>query len=92
MKQFRINLTKIEGDGEFSCPDCSTTISPDDCSGLNYDILGVITLATGTVKEIIVKCRGCQSILYLGGFDLLNDLEFYHFLENKEILEIPKEL
>jgi len=72
--KFRINLMEIEGDGEFLCPACGVTISPDDCSGMTYSILDIKTKEDGTLEEVIVQCRGCQSIICLDGFALLEDI------------------
>jgi transcription elongation factor Elf1 len=73
-RRFRIDLTEIEGDGDFYCPACGKKISPDDYSGLNYCILDVKTKVDGRVEEAIVQCRMCGSIICLDGFDLLEDL------------------
>jgi len=73
-RRFRIDLTKIEGDGEFHCPSCGITISPDDYSGLTYSILDVKTKADGRVEEVIVQCGRCGSIISLDGFDAFQDL------------------
>jgi len=75
-RRFRIDLTKIEGDGEFNCPVCGITISPDDYSGLTYDILDVKTKADGTVEEVIVQCGRCGSTICLDGFDASQDLGY----------------
>jgi len=72
-RRFRIDLTKIEGDGEFCCPACGLTISPDDFSGLAYRILDVKAKVDGRAEEVIVQCGTCGSIIYLDGFDLLED-------------------
>jgi len=72
-QKFQIDLRKIKGKGEFRCPACGTTISPDDYSGLTYSILNVKTKVDGRVEEVIVQCRNCGSIIILDGFDLLED-------------------
>jgi hypothetical protein len=36
---YTIDLTKIGGSGDFPCPRCGTTISPDDCTEEVYQIL-----------------------------------------------------
>jgi len=75
-RRFGIDLTKIEGDGEFHCPACGITISPDDYSGLTYNILDVKTKVDGRVEEVIVQCGRCGSIICLDGFDAFLDLSF----------------
>ena len=73
-RRFRIDLREIEGDGEFHCPACGVTISPDDYSGLTYWILDVKTKIDGRVEEVIVQCGTCGIIICLDGIDLLEDL------------------
>jgi len=75
-RRFRIDLTKIEGDGEFNCPACGATISPDDYSGLTYSILDIKTKDDGGVEEVIVQCGTCEDIICLGGFDLIEDSSY----------------
>ena len=70
---FKIDLTKIEGDGEFNCPYCGIRISPDDYSGFTYRILNVKMKIDGRVEEATVRCGTCGSIICLDGFGLLED-------------------
>ena len=72
--KFRIDLMEIEGDGEFLCPACGATISPDDYSEMTYNILDIKTKEDGTLEEVVVQCRGCQSIICLDGFALLEEV------------------
>jgi predicted RNA-binding Zn-ribbon protein involved in translation (DUF1610 family) len=37
---YKVDLTKIEGNGTFSCPRCGTIISPNDCNEETYAIMG----------------------------------------------------
>jgi predicted RNA-binding Zn-ribbon protein involved in translation (DUF1610 family) len=42
MKQIQLHildLTQIDGNGEFLCPKCGNIISPDDCTKEDYSIL-----------------------------------------------------
>jgi hypothetical protein len=66
--RFRIDLTEIEGDGEFPCPACGMTISPDDYSGTTYNVLKVKTTSDGTVEEVYIQCGKCRSTICLVGF------------------------
>ena len=70
VRSSRIDLRKIKGGGEFPCPTCGATISPDDYSGMTYEVLDTETREDGTVEEAILQCRGCRSIVCLEGFDL----------------------
>ena len=74
-RRFRIDLRRIEGDGEFYCPSCGTIISPDDYSELTYRILDIKTKVDGRVEEVIVQCTKCESIICLNGFDALQDYD-----------------
>lgn len=71
---FRIDLTKIEGDGSFSCPTCGAAINPDDYSGMTYELLEIKTRENGAVEEVVLQCRECSSIICLEGFGLLEDM------------------
>ena len=70
MSQFvyRIDLTKIDGEGDFSCPRCGLTISPDDETRDSYDIL-MTHSDRGILKEVVVVCKNCMSFIYLAGFN-----------------------
>jgi len=72
-RRFRIDLTEIEGYGEFHCPSCGEVISPDDYSGVTYRILDIKKKEDGTVKEITVQCGTCRSIICLDGFNVFPD-------------------
>ncbi len=61
-----IDLLKIEGSGDFPCPNCGTVISPDDQSEKTYEI--VETKVSGdSLEELLIQCRcGCR--IRLTGF------------------------
>ena len=76
MKQthaYKIDLTKIDGDGEFSCPRCGTTISPDDEQEESYSILGSKADDNG-LEELEIRCNKCSSQIHLTGFSLLQEI------------------
>lgn len=63
---YKVDLTKIEGDGAFPCPNCGATISPDDETENSYSI--VETKFRGeSLEELIIQCR-CGSKIHLVGF------------------------
>lgn len=70
-RTFRIDLAEIEGDGAFSCPGCAEVISPDDESGITYDILDVKTKEPGVLEEVVIQCKKCGSMILLTGFEAL---------------------
>ena len=75
MKQiqvYELDLTKIGGSGDVSCPRCGNAISPDDCTEKAYSILEAKVSDQG-LEEIMICCNKCESELHLTGFSLLKD-------------------
>ena len=70
---FRLDLTKIEGNGDFSCPRCGSTISPDETEEKTYCIVEPKVNSHG-LEELIICCNKCKSNIYLTGFSLLEEL------------------
>lgn len=69
-----LDLTKIDGDGDFTCPQCGNRISPDDCGEKTYSILETIVKGGG-LEELVIRCNSCETHLHLTGFSLLQVLE-----------------
>jgi len=67
---YRIDLTKIDGEGDFPCPRCGVNISPEDETN---DIYSVMETRSGdeSLEEVVITCNRCQSIIHLMGFQLL---------------------
>lgn len=77
MKQqqiFHVDLTKIDGDGDFPCPSCGKIMSPDDESGITYDIVDV-KVKNDSLERLIIICSNCGSQIHLTGFENLNQYE-----------------
>jgi transcription initiation factor IIE alpha subunit len=70
---YTLDLTKMEGSGDFSCPRCGTSISPDDCTEEAYSVLEAKVNDQG-LEELIIRCNKCASQLHLTGFSLLQKL------------------
>lgn len=68
---YTIDLTKVKGKGEFTCPKCGTTISPDDKTENIYTIVEPV-VENESLKKLIIKCNSCGSQIHLIGFDLLD--------------------
>ena len=70
MKQplvYEVDLTKIQGDGNFSCPNCGVIISPEDETEDVYRILE--TKVKGEdLEELLIQCNECGSKIRLFGF------------------------
>jgi hypothetical protein len=70
---FTLDLAKVEGNGEISCPKCGTAISPDDDTEGTYSIVEPKVNSRG-LKELVIQCNRCASKLVLTGFSLLDKL------------------
>jgi 5-methylcytosine-specific restriction endonuclease McrA len=76
MKQayaFTVDLTKIQGKGDFSCPKCGADISPDDTTEKTYSIIEPKVNNYG-LEELVICCNNCSSQIHLTGFSLLEKL------------------
>jgi len=74
MKQtHRVDLTKIDGNGDFSCPQCGIVISPEDSSEEKYSVLEPKVKGNG-LEEVVILCNGCGSHIHLIGFSLLQEI------------------
>lgn len=63
-----IDLREIEGEGDFTCPKCGTTISPDDVSEENYTVIEIKENKEGLMEEMTIQCLRCKSEIRLIGF------------------------
>jgi hypothetical protein len=76
MKQtyaYTVNLTNIDGNGDFPCPKCGAVISPDDTSEETYSIVEPKVNNYG-LEEIVICCNNCANQIHLTGFSLLEKL------------------
>jgi ribosomal protein S27AE len=83
---YKVDLTKINGNGEFSCPRCGAIISPDDEREETYSIIGSKANDKG-LEEVVIRCNKCSSHIHLTGFSLLNGLSE----KDEESSKNPKE-
>ncbi|PVX27783.1 MAG: hypothetical protein CW716_00490 [Candidatus Bathyarchaeum sp.] len=73
MKQqmvYLVELSTIQGTGDFACPKCGLVLSPDDETEENYCILEPIVKAN-QLDALVIQCQNCQSSIRLTGFSLL---------------------
>jgi DNA-directed RNA polymerase subunit RPC12/RpoP len=62
-----VDLTKIQGDGDFPCPNCGVIISPEDETEEVYHILE--TKVRGkALEKLVIQCNKCGSKIRLVGF------------------------
>jgi predicted RNA-binding Zn-ribbon protein involved in translation (DUF1610 family) len=64
---YEVDLTKIDGDGAFPCPNCGSIISPDDETEENYQILHT-KVRNDELAELVVVCKKCGTTIKLVGF------------------------
>jgi phage FluMu protein Com len=70
-QEYELDLTRAEGSGDFKCPKCKVTISPDDQTENVYTIREVKT-KRDTLVELLIQCNRCMSLIHLTGFNLAN--------------------
>lgn len=68
-----VDLTKIDGDGDFSCPQCGIMISPEDSAGEKYSVLEPKVNSNG-LERVEILCKSCGSHIQLTGFSFLQDM------------------
>jgi len=64
---FTVDITQIEGDGDFPCPKCGVMISPDDETETVYKIIDT-KVKNRNLKELVILCNKCGSKVRLVGF------------------------
>jgi len=69
---FKVDITQIEGDGDFPCPKCGATISPDDETETVYKIIDT-KVKKESLEELVLLCNNCESRIRLVGFLSLED-------------------
>jgi hypothetical protein len=66
-ENYLIDLTQVEGDGSFKCPKCGLSISPEDESEDNYQIVDT-KVNNDELVELVITCGKCDSTIRLTGF------------------------
>lgn len=62
-----LDLTKIDGNGDFPCPNCGVMLSPEDETEDVYTILNE-KINNNILKELLIKCNACKCRIKLTGF------------------------
>lgn len=84
-KLFKVDLTKIEGEGGFPCPKCGTLIDPEDETETVYTILDTAFGDDDSLENMTIRCKKCNSTMVLEGFAPL-------FEEEKSRVEVSEAL
>jgi len=66
-----LDLTQIDGNGDFPCPSCGTMISPEDETDDVYTILEE-KVKGEALEELLIKCNTCSCKIRLVGFPALD--------------------
>jgi len=69
----RVDLTKIDGNGDISCPECGIAISPEDSTEEKYSIVEPKVNNDG-LEEVEILCNSCGSHILLTGFSFLQEI------------------
>ena len=67
---YKVDLTTIQGNGDFQCPKCGVTISPDDETDEVYTVLEK-KFGRKYLDELVIQCQKCGSEIRLTGFSVL---------------------
>jgi hypothetical protein len=70
---YKLDLNKMDGNGDFPCPRCGNIISPDETTEKTYNILEPKVNSHG-LEELVICCNTCKSQIHLTGFSLLEEL------------------
>ena len=65
-----MDLTKIDGNGDFLCPTCGVKISPEDETEDFYTIVEE-KVRNDTLEELIIQCNTCANKIRITGFSYL---------------------
>ena len=88
-KKFEVDLSRLQGEGEFPCPKCGTLISPEDESEETYTVVET-NGDDESIEEVIIQCKKCNSVILLKGFDELEEAAEPSSVEISEPLEGSK--
>ncbi len=71
--EYKVDLAKIEGTGDFPCPKCGANMSPEDETEDGYSIKEIKT-RRDILEELVIQYNKCKSLIHLAGFGLLGSL------------------
>ena len=73
MKQllvYTVDLLKLDGKGDFPCPYCGVSISPEDETEDVYSILET-RVRNNVLEDVLILCNSCANKILLTGFFVL---------------------
>ena len=73
MKQllvYTVDLLKLDGKGDFLCPCCGVSISPEDETEEVYSILETRAI-NDVLEDVLILCNSCSNKILLTGFSVL---------------------
>lgn len=70
---YKVDLARIDGEGDFPCPKCGAQISPDDETENVYTIMENIVGEDDCLESVVLRCNKCDSTLSLEGFAALSE-------------------
>ena len=65
-----IDMTKMDGTGDFLCPCCGAMISPDDETEEVYSVLEA-KVRNEVLENLLIRCNNCSNKILLTGFSIL---------------------
>ena len=68
-----IGLSKTSSSGVFSCPQCGTSISPDDTTEELYSIVEA-KIKDSKLDEVVICCNTCTSEIRIVGLSTVERL------------------
>jgi len=68
-----LDLTQMDGNGDFPCPKCGIVISPEDSTEEKYSVLKAKVKGDG-LDEVVILCNSCGTHIQLIGFSLLQEI------------------
>ena len=72
-RALRVGAAQMEWEVSFRCPECGEVIFPEDTAGRYYSLLEV-KIEEREIREAVIRCVKCGSLVCLESFDLLNRL------------------
>jgi hypothetical protein len=70
--EYIVDLTKLEGGGDFLCPYCRALISPEDETEELYSVLEA-KVRNDVLENILIRCNICSNEILLTGFSVLGN-------------------